>query len=347
MAQQTGILGIQGTVGGLVFAKGGSVRQKPASNKAKFMGAASMARTRENASEFGTAAKAGKLLRDALRAQIQAASDGKMISRLTQVMRAVIALDTANARGQRVVQAGQAAQLLGFNFNLGAGLGQSLFAPYSVTPSEATVTLNIPRLDSQIDVQAPQGATHYELLYGVAAVNFAAKTYKAAAVASSLGILALTSAAQTNVSITATLPAVPGADELVVAVVGMNFYQQLNGKYYPLNNNTSNPLAVEYVSANPVTGSGAGSGPATAYDTTVDGPNGDAQGVTLASAAGTHFAFDAVTSGGSAPASMDISVGGAQVASVAYLDRYAGKPFAFTEASGAQHTGVFGATASF
>lgn len=342
MAQQTGILGIKGTVGGLVFGKDGSVRQKQASNKASFNSSASMARTRENASEFGSAASAGKLVRDALRSQIQAASDSKMISRLTQAMRAIISLDSTNARGQRVVLASNAAQLLGFNFNLGAGLGQSLFSPYSVVASGADVTLSIPRLDSQIDVRAPQGATHYELLYGVASVNFTDKTYKAAAVPSALGVVALTSAPKTNVSITATLPAAPGADELVLAVVGMNFYQQLNGQYYPLNNNASNPLAVEYTSAKPLVGGGG----STNFGTHLAGPNGSGGGVTLAASAGDGFDFDELTTGGSAPASMDINVGGAQVASVAYLDRYTGKPFSFAHA-GVTHTGAFAATVNF
>ncbi len=341
MAQQTGILGIKGTVGGLVFAKDGSVRQKQASNKASFNSSASMARTRENASEFGSAASAGKLVRDALRSQIQAANDSKMISRLTQAMRAVISLDTTNARGQRVVLASNAAQLLGFNFNLGAGLGQSLFSPYSIAASGADVTLSIPRLDSQIDVRAPQGATHYELLYGVASVNFTDKTYKAATVASALGVVALTSVPKTNVSITATLPAAPATDDLVLAVVGMNFYQQLNGQYYPLNNNASNPLAVEYTSAKPLAGGGS-----VTYTTHLVGPNGTGSGVTLAASAGDAFDFNELTSGSSAPASMDIYIGGVQVASVAYLDRYLGKPFSFTHASVA-HTGAFAPTVNF
>jgi len=34
---------------------------------------------------------------------------------------------------------------------------------------------------------------------------------------------------------------------LVVGMVGINFYQQINGKFYLLNNNTTNPLAIEYV----------------------------------------------------------------------------------------------------
>lgn len=66
MAQKTDILGIKGPVGGLVFAKDGSVQQKPASNKSTFNDLASMVRVGENASGFGAAATVGKLLRDNL-----------------------------------------------------------------------------------------------------------------------------------------------------------------------------------------------------------------------------------------------------------------------------------------
>ena len=57
------------------FDKNGVVRQARTSNKEQFDSAASMARTRENATEFSRAAKAGKLLRQALRKQIQGAAD--------------------------------------------------------------------------------------------------------------------------------------------------------------------------------------------------------------------------------------------------------------------------------
>jgi hypothetical protein len=342
MAQQTGILGIKGTVGGLVFAKDGSVRQKPASNKSTFNSSASMVRVRENASEFGAAASAGKLVRDALRTQIQSASDRLMVSRLAKAMKSIINLDYASDRGMRTVVAANAAQLVGFNFNQGAGLGQSLYSPYTVTPDGATVTLDIPSLNPTVDIAAPAGATHFEILFGVASVNFGAKTYRSATVAAPLGILPLTGAAQANVSQVATLPAAPTADELVIGVLGMNYYQQINGKYYPLNNNASNPLAVEYVSASPLPSGGAGGN----FGTHLAGPNGAGAGVTLAASAGDDFSFNELTTGGSAPANMDIYVGGAQVASVAYLDRYLGKPFSFTHA-GVTRTGAFAATVNF
>ena len=247
MATQTGILGIQGTVGGLVFAKDGSIRQKPASNKASFMSSTSMARVRENATEFGTAASAGKLLRDSLRVLIAAAADSRMVSRLTQQMRAIIGLDEINDRGARVIDKDNIGALLGFNFNLGAGIGQSLFFPYAVTGAGSDVTMHIPALNPATDLAAPQGATHFEVLYGASSVNFETGTYQAASVAAPLGILALKSPALADKSLVATLPIAPTADDLVVGVVGINFYQQLNNKFYPLNNNATNPLAIEYV----------------------------------------------------------------------------------------------------
>ena len=210
MAQQTGILGLQGTVGGLVFRKDGSVAQKPASNKAAFTSSASLARTRENANEFGTAASAAKLVPDSLRVAIQAASDKRMVSRLTKTMRAILALDTTNIRDQRQVLKANLASLLGFNFNLGAGIGQNLFFQYTITGSGSDVTLSIPRLDPNTDISAPVGATHYELVLGASSVDFMGKTYKQAAIAQPLGIVPLTSTAQTNVSQVATLPFAPG-----------------------------------------------------------------------------------------------------------------------------------------
>lgn len=247
MATQTGILGLQGTVGGLVFAKDGTVRQKPASNKAAFSSSASMARTRENAGEFGRAASGGKLLRDSLRVLIAAASDSQMVSRLTQLMRSIIGMDTTNGRGERVVDKTNIAELLGFNFNLGAGIGQCLFFQYGIAQAGANVTMTIPALNPATDIVAPQGATHFELLYGTASLDFENYLYEVGTVAAPLGILALNSAPLANKALVAAFPAAPAASNVVVGVVGINFYQSVNGQMYPLNNNATNPLAIEFV----------------------------------------------------------------------------------------------------
>ena len=98
-----------------------------------------------------------------------------------------------------------------------------------------------------------------------------------------------------------------------------------------------------------VTGDGGAKAPkapkvpkGTGYNTTLMGPNQEAQGVTLAASAGDALGFNALLTGGAAPASMTLSWGGAEIASVALLDRYVGQPFDFTH-NGLTRSGVFGA----
>ena len=247
MASQTGILGLQGTVGGLVYAKDGSVRQKPASKKTAFTSSASLARTRENAAEFGLSAKYGKLLRDSLRVAVSAASDSRVASRLTKAMRAIIGLDDTNDRGLRVFDSSNSTPLLGFNFNAGAGIGQTMYFPYEVTGTGTDVTMTIPALNPASDIAAPQGATHFEVVFAASDLDMEALSYTNGVVAAPLGILPLNGVPLVNQTVVATFPAAPAAANLVVGVVGINFYQQVNGKFYPLNNNSTNPLAIEYV----------------------------------------------------------------------------------------------------
>ena len=53
-----------------------------------------------------------------------------------------------------------------------------------------------------------------------------------------------------NQAVVASFPAAPPDVNLVVGVVGINFYQQVNGKFYPQNNNSTNPLLTQALHAN-------------------------------------------------------------------------------------------------
>ena len=247
MARQTGIIGIQGTVGGLVFSKNGNISQKPQGDKAAFANAPSRARTRENAAEFGLAAKYSKVVRDSLRVVIASASDSQLAARLTKVMREVIGLDDTNDRGQRIFDASNSAPLLGFDFNAASGIGQTMYFPYEVTGAGADVTMSIPALNPTSDIAAPQGTTHFEVIFAASSLDMEAMTFTNGVVAAPLGILPVSGAALASQTVVATFPVAPSAAALVVGVVGINFYQQINGKFYALNNNSTNPLAIEYV----------------------------------------------------------------------------------------------------
>ena len=176
MAKQGGVLGITGTVGGMTFDRNGVVRKVRPSNKDQFESAPSLARTRENAGEFGRVARAGKLLRQALRKQLQGVADRLSVGRLTKEMRRIEGLDTTATRGQRRVLKADAGELLGFNFNAGAPLTTVFFAEYAVkltgkaltgktlTGKALTgkaLTLTLPGLVPTTDLAAPAGATDY------------------------------------------------------------------------------------------------------------------------------------------------------------------------------------------
>ena len=178
---------------------------------------------------------------------IASASDSLLAARLTKVMREVIGLDDTNDRGQRVFDASNSAPLLGFNFNAGAGIGQTMYFPYEVTGAGADVTMSIPALNPASDIAAPQGTTHFEVIFAASSLDMEAMTFTNGVVAAPLGILPVSGAALANQTVVATFPVAPSAAALVVGVVGINFYQQINGKFYALNNNSTNPLAIEYV----------------------------------------------------------------------------------------------------
>ena len=89
MARQTGLIKIKGTLDNVNFYKtkdGDLARMKTSVDGTRIANDPAFERTRENNQEFGNAAQAGKLMRDALRPIALNATDGRMVSRLTQLM---------------------------------------------------------------------------------------------------------------------------------------------------------------------------------------------------------------------------------------------------------------------
>jgi len=150
MAKQKGIIKLDGTIGGITFYKstqdGYLAREKGGVSAEKIANDPAFQRTRENGEEFGRAGKAGKLLRNAIRAMLQNASDSRMVGRLTQKMVEVIQEDATNPRGQRNVIDGEAELLEGFEFNISGKLGTTLYAPFTGTIDRVagTLTASIP-----------------------------------------------------------------------------------------------------------------------------------------------------------------------------------------------------------
>jgi hypothetical protein len=245
MARQEGSLQFKGTIGNLTFYKsqdGFMVKAKSSVSADKIAKSPNYQRTRENMAEFSTAGKSASLLRKAYVSLIARAKDGRLTSRLTSTMYKALQADATSERGQRNVTEGDLALLTGLDFNTRANMTSTMSAPYTATIDRASgdVTITIPAFVPANLVKAPQGATHFQLFVGAAAVDFDSATYEVSTAASENLILNNTSTA--IILLKATVPA-NSALPLFLAF-GIEFFQQMNGKTYSLNNGEYNACSI-------------------------------------------------------------------------------------------------------
>ena len=96
MGRQEGLLQFTGGVGNLSFYKsqdGYLVRKKSGVSRERIMSDRAYVRTRENIAEFGTGARATKLLRRSFSPLIRTVADNRVTSRLTSAVMKVIKSD--------------------------------------------------------------------------------------------------------------------------------------------------------------------------------------------------------------------------------------------------------------
>jgi hypothetical protein len=250
MAKQKGVIKLEGTIGDITFFKskdGFLARENNPVDGKRIATDPAFQRTRENGQEFGRAGKAGKLLRTAFRSMLQKAADSRMVSRLTAEMMKVIKADLTSTRGLRNVIDGEALLLKGFDFNEFGRLSTTLYAPYTTTVNRATgaLTVNIPPFVPINMIAAPVGATHYRLMVAGAHVDFTTGDYEVDDVATTEQIIgAAPTAAQAltcNVTANGTMP--------LFLVLGVEFFQEVNGSLYSLKNGAFNALQIVEVDA--------------------------------------------------------------------------------------------------
>lgn len=243
MAKQEGILQLKGTIGNITFSRtsaGYIARKKTTLDGNRIATDAVFVRTRENNSEFGKAGKASKIMRTAIRNLLQNSRDGKITSRLTKEMMKVIKADATSTRGMRNVVDGEAELLEGFDFNSNASLGNTLFVPYTSTINRVTGALSI-ALDAFVasrDIAAPDGTTHFKLVSAGAEIDFENETFNT--VISGTAVLPLNE--DTVAALTLSHNVTANSTHPLFLILGILFYQQVNGVDYPLKNGAFNAL---------------------------------------------------------------------------------------------------------
>ena len=251
MAKQKGIIKLDGTMGDITFYRtkdGYMAREKGGVSAERIMNDPIFQRTRENGAEFGRAGKAGKTLRNSIQALVKTASDSRMVSRLTKQMLKAIQKDPVNPRGERNLMEGDTESLQGFEFNANGKLSTTLFAPYTAnldrTAGEATITFEA--FVPTNGIIAPSGSTHFQIVAAAMEIDFQNESF-------------ITSFSETNIqSFDTTLGstielqnALPEESILpLFLVMGISFYQEVNGERYILNNGAYNALQIIKVSKN-------------------------------------------------------------------------------------------------
>ncbi|SDW83508.1 hypothetical protein [Aequorivita viscosa] len=245
MAKQKGILKLKGTMGDVTFYKtadGYLAREKGGVDKNRIMSDPKFKRTRENGMEFGTAGKAGQLIRKANRLLLRQASDNRVISRLVRSLMLVIQSDTINRRGLRTVQDGDMSLLHRFDFNQKAKLDTVFFSGYSHTFDRMTGLYEVEIADfvPKDTIEAPRGTTHIKISAAVSALDFLGRSFEEDH--DETPMIPWDDVPQAAITLTAN---VSGGSLLpILQLIGVSFYQEVNGEMYLLRNGVFNALSI-------------------------------------------------------------------------------------------------------
>ena len=208
-------------------------------------------RTRENMSEFGACANAGKSVRVGLSSLMKQMADNQFTVRLTAIMKKINIEDGSEARGQRAILISLQPQYLkGLDFNRNISFNGVFNAPFTLTATVARneSTLTIPAFNPLNFMSIPSGASHFRILNALSVIsdfvfNAATGAYEPAdgelneisniAYSPYTPIDVITS----NLTITATLPSAPTMNVNVTAIgsIGIEFYQQVGTNFYLFN----------------------------------------------------------------------------------------------------------------
>ncbi|NOZ35080.1 MAG: hypothetical protein GXO80_07270 [Chlorobi bacterium] len=207
------------------------------------------ARTRENMSEFGGSAITAKAVRVAFSEIVKSIADSRLTGRLTAIMKRINKEDTNGIRGQRSILVTQFSEnLKGVEFNKKTTFGSIMNTPFTITTNvdRNNSDLLIPAFNPKNSINAPIGATHFRIVNAIGTLSdyeFKTDTRKYEPINDALNMehhvayspyLDLKSNIGTDTTITATLagsPVIP-AELVVLNVIGIEFYQEVNSEYY-------------------------------------------------------------------------------------------------------------------
>lgn len=227
------VVKIKGRIDGLNYfeSQDGYMVQKTARfSKDRYLTSETYDLTRRNASEFGIAGKAGRLLHKAFTVEIARAADNRHMSRILKAMVDVLQTDTTSSYGSRRVEKGNLALLGGFDFNIAVPFQAAVKVDTTAAVERPTglVTVNLESYMPREKVIVAEGATHYSFFAAAAAIDFNAETTVTAQ--AETDDLLLDTAAPAADSLELNLPAASPLP--IIVVIGITFKKIVNTEVF-------------------------------------------------------------------------------------------------------------------
>lgn len=245
MGKLDGIIKIQGTLDNLTFYKsadGHFVRTKGGVSKNRIKNDPAFKRTRENGTEFGHCANSAKMLRTSVGPMLFHAKDRRLSSRLLGIMAQIKNLDSTSIRGERQVSLGLTTVegkllLKGFDFNARAALSSIFFPPLVLDAGSGKVT--IANFIPSEQIVTPDGATHFSMQSAFLNLDFATGVFE-----TTYSPLENQIIDNTLTTVTLNPSAVPAGTGNSFYLLLIEFFQEVNGVQYALNNGAFNVLNI-------------------------------------------------------------------------------------------------------
>lgn len=168
MGKQTGLITFTGKLGKLIGYEVDGVplvRSMPDHVERSYA-------TKRSAMDFGTASKAGRVLRRALLGELELPKDGKLVNRINQVLLEIVKADAHHFPGQRNIQARHLSALKGFNLNEATKLDQLLTFQPVLTKNDNSIRVSV-----RPSFKKAPGTTHIEIKAVVTEVDLAKRKH--------------------------------------------------------------------------------------------------------------------------------------------------------------------------
>lgn len=245
MAKLKGLLPIEGTVGGITFAKtqdGIIVKTKSAVAASRIAQAPGYERTRENNREFALASTAGKSLRNAFEHAMFIVPDGGWANRLSGRLLRIIQSDNEGKRGSRTIKPEWLHILQGYEFNDNSRLADSLLLKPEVNYDAVTGKLSAVFRDFHPDcvINAPDKTTHFRM--SLCAVLFNTTAIHAEALCGETTMMSFDHKLVNGLSIEVALPDTSVCQ--LIAALGIEYYKLIRGIHSPLEDGKRNAAAI-------------------------------------------------------------------------------------------------------